>query len=147
MIVELKEIPVNAREKNRTQRSMIRKDLEYIFENKIRYSEIKGEYNFRNLGAYFREEARIYFYEMLKCDTEVASLTYLQRSELRINYKRISDAAKEIFKISQRKAEDGIHVYVECNAELFSVKVTELVDVAIKQAALVEQRRAERIIK
>lgn len=111
-IKPVNDIPMTLQEKRASYREMIRQDIYYALTNHISIFEFDGDYNYKYLANYAREEADMIFRRSLYLDVakrvkeELAkklNLKYIFTDHWRYKDKYI--------KIRTKKGEDRIHVF------------------------------------
>ena len=114
-------VPETLSEKQMSYRQKIRGDIREAIRNRIPAFEFEGDYNFKYLAQYAREEWRnefrcIYYRNASKtvCD-EVAEKTGKKYVFPAPDYWSLD---REIIKFRARNAEDRVHVYAEINFDL-----------------------------
>lgn len=108
-IKPLDEIPMNKADKRRSYRQMIRDDIQSAINQGIGRFEFEGDYNWKYLAQYAREEAdgiwRSTWYDLMRKAKKEHDLPYVGRPGY--EYK------SEYIKISSVKMADRIHVYCQ----------------------------------
>lgn len=147
-IKEVKELPLTQRERYDSYRSMIRADLEEAIRNRISTFEFEGDYNYKYLAQYAREEAgrlftfRVYRDASKRVKQELASKFPENKyifPESEFKYKN------RYIKIRTKKGEDRIHVYGQIDFE-FADTFCEILlkDTEAKYKELSERKKRER---
>lgn len=112
MIKEIDKIPESKWKSS--QREMIRQDIEYAFKNRIPVFEFEGNYNWKYLASYAREEADYYARWNIVRPNAVKARATLRTEFPDAKYVRVESEFRyknKLIKISEHKAEDRIHVY------------------------------------
>lgn len=111
-IKPVNDIPMTLQEKRASYREMVRQDISYALKNHISTFEFDGDYNYKYLANYAREEADIIFRRSLYRDAEKRVKEELAK---KLNLKYIfTDHWRykgKYIKIRTKKGEDRIHVY------------------------------------
>lgn len=118
----VEEVPVSVQEKRKSYREMIRQDIKAAIEAHVECFEFDGDYNYKYLAAYAKEEAsKIFRYEIYVPAARLVK-RYLE-DMYDLKYAVVDDAYKYDKKyidiISQKEA-DRIHVYCKINYEFAS---------------------------
>ena len=110
-IKPIEEIPQNKAEQRKSYRQQIKNDVQEAIDKGILKFEFDGDYNYRYLAQYAREEMRMLFApihrEILKKVKEEYGVQHISFSPTAY------DAWKKYIKITARKEEDRTHVYCE----------------------------------
>ena len=116
MIQEIEKIPQSTSARRESYREMIRNDIAEAIEKRIPKFELIGEYNYKYLANYAREEGGRYF--RLKHYCPVALLvSNVLGEKYKEKYMRVYTPAgyeleKKFIKVHNVKGEDRNHVYV-----------------------------------
>lgn len=117
MVKPVNKIPDSAGQKYFSYRDMIRRDIEYAVKNDILKFEFEGEYNWRYLPLYAREEGYKITDRICQAKADELHLSNYRDGRLTIkNYlmpRSLRDGALRHIKITSRKKDDRIHVYCE----------------------------------
>lgn len=146
-IKPVNEIPMTLQEKRQSYREMIRKDIQEAIDNHIERFEFEGDYNWKYLAQYAREEADIIWRKTVYYDTAKKVRAELLKDRPGENYIPMRsgyDYHGKYIKIRTKKGEDRIHVYGEIDYK-FAEGFYELLKadaIAIEKAAA--ERKAER---
>ena len=125
-IKPIKEIPMNTKDARESYRARIRADINEALEKRIDKFEFEGDYNYKYLAQYAREEAdRIIRHITNKHDREI---TKVLQKEFNEEYIYVPSLREAIIVISNRKLEDRNHVYVSIDYE----KLDNLYDILMK---------------
>ena len=125
-IKPIKEIPMNTKDARESYRARIRADINEALEKRIDMFEFEGDYNYKYLAQYAREEAdRIIRHITNKHDREI---TKVLQKEFNEEYIYVPPIREAIIVISNRKLEDRNHVYVSIDYE----KLDNLYDTLMK---------------
>ena len=125
-IKPIKEIPMNTKDARESYRARIRADINEALEKRIDKFEFEGDYNYKYLAQYAREEAdRIIRHITNKHDREI---TKVLQKEFNEDYIYVPPLREAIIVISNRKLEDRNHVYVSIDYE----KLDNLYDILMK---------------
>ena len=143
----VKDIPQNLAEKRKSYREMIRNDIQEAIDNHIERFEFEGDYNWKYLAQYAREEADIIWRKTVYYDTAKKVRAELKKDrpgEMYIPIRSGYDYHGKYIKIRTKKGEDRIHVYGEIDYK-FAEGFYELLKadaIAIEKATA--ERKAER---
>lgn len=144
MIKEIKEIPTGRKASCRDE---IRKDIQTALDEQIYSFEFDGEYDYKNLAAYVREEARKIFsgkIRVMYCKLREADTEHKDNRHIRFCFKDYN-IIKKCYKVSSRKEEDRIHVYMSyINDEKIMELCREAYKVAVEHAIELEQSIANK---
>lgn len=125
-IKPIKEIPMNTKDARESYRARIRADINEALEKRIDKFEFEGDYNYKYLAQYAREEAdRIIRHITNKHDREI---TKVLQKEFNEEYIYVPPLREAIIVVSNRKLEDRNHVYVSIDYE----KLDNLYDTLMK---------------
>lgn len=125
-IKPIKEIPMNTKDARESYRARIRADINEALEKRIDKFEFEGDYNYKYLAQYAREEAdRIIRHITNKHDREI---TKVLQKEFNEEYIYVPPLREAVIVISNRKLEDRNHVYVSIDYE----KLDNLYDTLMK---------------
>ncbi len=114
-IKPIKEIPMNTKDARESYRARIRADINEALEKRIDKFEFEGDYNYKYLAQYAREEAdRIIRHITNKHDREI---TKVLQKEFNEEYIYVPPLREAVIVISNRKLEDRNHVYVSIDYE------------------------------
>ena len=117
MIQEIKEVPcINPQT---SQRQMIRDDIEYALNNRIKIFEFEGDYNWKYLAQYTRDISSRLFVEKIYMPVKKKVQKKLEgKFDTRVVYTPpYYKYTKDFITIHSRKLEDRIHVYATINHE------------------------------
>ena len=113
MIKQIENIPMTVSDKRRSARESLRADIAEAIKNRIPKFEFEGDYNYKYLNQYAREESdnvfrKMYFYEAKEVREKA-------KEELGNDYVQINpwEYSGRYFKATSHKGEDRIHVYGE----------------------------------
>ena len=113
MITKVNSIPSTLSEKRKSYRDMIRADLNEAMSNRITQFEIEGEYNYKYLAQYVREEAcRLFRSIYYKVEPDIRKQLSLE-FEKRVFTPSSYEYESRFFKVHNLKGSDRYHVYVE----------------------------------
>ena len=149
-IKPVNEIPMTLQEKSQSYREMIRKDIQEAIDNHIERFEFEGDYNWKYLAQYAREEADIIWRKTVYYDTAEKVRTELLKDRPGENYIPMRsgyDYHGKYIKIRTKKGEDRIHVYGEIDYK-FAEGFYELLKadaIAIEKATAARKAERERI--
>ena len=132
MIKPVEEIPKTVTEQRISYREMIRNDIVYAIKNSINKFEFLGDYNFKYLAGYAREEADQITYATLLHECKERDLKNRFGRLLIIRKWRIpKNKWKEYsyIKITSRKEEDRMHVYCEISPDA----INKIIDYALEE--------------
>ena len=114
MIKKIEEVPKTVSGARATRRAMLRSDIREAIANRIAKFEFEGDYNYKYLANYAKEEANRVFQE---------DFFYVHSKGIRADvqaqypdaYLYVSpwDYTKKWFKVHSKKGEDRVHVYAE----------------------------------
>lgn len=142
-IQALDEIPMNQAERRESYRQMIRDDIESAFQSGVTKFEFVGNYNFKYLAQYAREEAR----KWLQPKVKLAIKAECERRGIEQVYLHVWQAeTNRMIRIHTKKCEDRIHVYCELFPDKISFKelAIQMIDAELKKREDYEKRRAEK---
>ena len=112
MIKEVEKIPETLQQKRESYRAKIRADIEEAMSKRISDFEFEGDYNYKYLQQYAREEGeRIFRYIFIGVERAVEEEL---KKELEVKYIYCPSPylyAKQFIKVIKRKGEDRNHVY------------------------------------
>ena len=96
-------------------RQKVRADLEEAINNRIPMFEFEGDYNYKTLGSYARDEADRLFREWVfyPAVESVKSTLGKELGRDDIECERLYREYKQVFKIHGVTQKDRVHVYVE----------------------------------
>lgn len=146
-IKAVSEIPQTLQEKRTSYREMIRKDIQEAIDNHIERFEFEGDYNWKYLQNYAREEAdvlwrKLIYYPVSKKVRE--EILKDRPGETYVSMPSGYDYKGRWIKVRTKKGEDRIHVYAEIDFE-FAEGFYELLKAdAIKNLKIIAERKAER---
>ncbi|MBR4581793.1 MAG: hypothetical protein IKO32_11225 [Lachnospiraceae bacterium] len=146
-IKAVSEIPMTLQEKRQSYREMIRKDIQEAIDNHIERFEFEGDYNWKYLAQYAREEADIIWRKTVYYDTAKkvrAELLKDRPGENYISMRSGYDYKGEWIKIRTKKGEDRIHVYAEINFEFAKNFYNRLMADTLEHQKVIAARKAER---
>lgn len=142
MIKQLDNIPTSLIEKKKSYRGMIRSDLQNAVDNRIDKFEIEGDYNYKYLAQYVRDEASRLFrniYYSLDCDIrKKLSLEFGRRVFTKSAY----EYERDFVKIHNIKGPDRYHVYVEMNFD-FLDNLAEKIELDTRYKYQIEESNNE----
>lgn len=113
-IKAMKKIPQNLVEKRQSYREMIRKDIQEAIDNHIEKFEFEGDYNWRYLANYAREEADMIWRKDYLYPASKEARAILKKERPEETYFAMPSAFEmkgKFIKISSVKGEDRPHVY------------------------------------
>lgn len=146
-IKPVNDIPMTLQEKRRSYREMIRKDFQEAIDNHIERFEFEGDYNWKYLAQYAREEADLIWRKTIYNDTAKkvrAELLKDRPGETYISMRSGYDYHGKYIKIRTKKGEDRIHVYGEIDYK-FAEGFYELLKAdAIENLKIIAERKAQR---
>ena len=117
MIQEIKEVPcINQKT---SKRQMIRDDIEYALNNRIKTFEFEGDYNWKYLAQYTRDVSSRLFVEKIYMPVKKKVQKKLEgKFDTRVVYTPpYYKYTKDFITIHSRKLEDRIHVYATIDHE------------------------------
>ena len=149
MIEPVSEIPLTNVDRRISYREMIRNDIKEAYEKRIPKFELIGEYNYKYLNNYAREEGEKYFRGQIMLPvarkaTEEISKKYPLEKHMSVYTPSGYDVVRNVLKVRKVKQEDRIHVYVEINYDFLDNYYNyclEYIEEHYKQAV---KRREER---
>ena len=118
MIKEIDKIPATLQEKRQSYREMIRRDIEYAYKNRIQTFEFEGDYNYKYLAQYAREEADYFVRRMIIRPEAIRVREAMKKEFPDVKYVCVESEFKyknRLIQIRSHKAEDRIHVYGQIN--------------------------------
>lgn len=129
-IKPLDEIPLNTADKRQSYRAMIRKDIQTAIDQRISKFEFEGEYNWKYLAQYAREEAdgiwrNTWWDIMRKAKDENGIKGYIGNPSYNKKY--------DYIRISSVKMEDRMHVYCQIDYEAPEMICRPLIEKAIQE--------------
>lgn len=114
-IKSVDEIPETLQQKRESYRAMIRRDINEALDNHITKFEFEGDYNFKYLGQYAREEADRVFRSRFFYPAAQKIRTALKEKNPEQKYffgiPSAYDCRGRAIVITTKKGEDRIHVY------------------------------------
>lgn len=118
-IKELDDIPETLSEKRQTYRRMIRKDIQEAIDKQIECFEFDGDYNYKYLAQYAREEARALFHSQyyIPAAKKVKPLISQKYNKKYVFGRSEWEYAERFIKIKSRKCKDRVHVYASIDFE------------------------------
>lgn len=142
-IQAIDEIPMNQSERRESYRRMIRDDIEYAFQSGITKFEFVGNYNFKYLASYAREEAQNWLRPKMKLEISAE----FKRRGIPPVYLHVWKAETDrMIRIHVKKCEDRIHVYCELFPEKISFRelAIQMIDEELKKRDNYEKLKTER---
>lgn len=129
-IKPLDEIPMNTADKRRSYREMIRQDIQTAIDQRITKFEFEGDYNWKYLAQYAREEAdgiwRSTWYDIMrKAKEEHGIKGYMGNPSYH--------QKRDYIRISSVKMEDRMHVYCQIDYDAPERICRPLIDKAIEE--------------
>ena len=113
MIKQIDEIPLNVMDKRKSYREMIRNDIQEAIEQRIDKFEFEGDYNWKYLAQYAREEAdqiwRSAWFDIMRRAKDEHGLRNVGAPDYRNK--------GEYIRISSVRMPDRIHVYCQIDFE------------------------------
>ena len=105
----------NAYKNGLSTREKVRKDLEFALTARISMFEFEGDYNYKTLGSYVRDEADRLFRDRYwsPARDEIVNTLGKELGRTDIECERIYREYKQAFKIHGVTQSDRIHIYVE----------------------------------
>lgn len=149
MIKVIDEIPQTLQEKRESYRDMIRKDINDAVDNNITKFEFEGDYNYKYLAQYAREEAsRIYQSRWFR-PTERKVVEALRQMYPTERYFCIPGWWKwekdyRVFRIKTLKGEDRPHVYCEIDYSAVENLYDKLLAATIEAEKDYQKRKEKR---
>lgn len=145
----VKEIPQTLQEKRKSYREMIRKDIQEAIDNRIEKWEFEGDYNWKYLANYAREEAdRIWrstvYRDVGRRVVEEMKKRFPNEKYHSIYMKSGYDFKGRYIKIRTAKGNDRVHVFGEIDYKFADGFYEELLSYTLNNKKLFEQRKAER---
>lgn len=143
MIKEVENIQLNTAQYRKQYRENIRNDIRNAWDSDIKKFEFVGDYNYKYLAQYAKEEAS----NLIIMIAREQELEKKYKEKYQLNRFRFYPYGhlKELIRISSRKEEDRIHVY----CEIFKDELEPLFDRAAaeekKSEDRAEQRRLSRL--
>lgn len=146
MIRKVEEIPMSPQEKNRSQRELIRRDIEEAMKQHIDKFEFIGEgYNYKYLSGYAREEAeRIFRKTTLPVAIELKKELKTETGEKYIFLPSPWEYKGRAFKISSIKDGDSRRVFCTIDYDFIAKFKDTLRADYLKHQQVIEARRKER---
>lgn len=152
MIKALEEVPQTLQEKRESYRDMIRKDITDALDNNISKFEFEGDYNYKYLVNYAREEAsRIYqrrFFRPVEIEVRKVVREMFPNETYICNpgwWKWEKD--NRMFRIKSLKGEDRTHVYCEIDYSAVENLYDKMLAATIEAEKDYQKRKAEREAK
>lgn len=140
MIKPVDEIPKGTRMQRETYRQMIRDDIQGAIDKGIHTFEFDGEYNYKYLAIYAREEADVILKRTLR---EAWKICAEQNENGGWDYpntwERHIRTGPKYIEVVNHKEDDRNHVYCVIHPEA----IGELIDLHKEHLAIREQNRAE----
>jgi hypothetical protein len=129
-IKPLDEIPMNTVDKRRSYREMIRQDIQTAIDQRITKFEFEGDYNWKYLAQYAREEAdgiwRSTWYDIMrKAKEEHGIKGYMGNPSYH--------QKRDYIRISSVKMEDRMHVYCQIDYDAPERICRPLIEEAIQE--------------
>ena len=149
MIKALDEVPQTLQEKRQSYRDMIRADIAEAVENHIDKFEFDGDYNYKYLAGYAREEARMYYARYIFRPVASEVRKALEKIFPEEHYYCIPDyweweRKHPFFKVKSLKGEDRTHVYCEIDYSVTENFYEELLKAAEEREKDYQKRKAKR---
>lgn len=117
MVKPVNTIPESVGQKHFSYRELIRHDIEYAIRNNVLKFEFEGNYNWRYLTHYAREEGYKLTDKIAQEKADELRLSNWQDKPLRVRCylmpRNLRDGNLRHIKITSRKEKDRIHVYCE----------------------------------
>ena len=111
-IKPINKIPMTVKEGRESYRARIRADIEEALSKRIEYFEFEGDYNYKYLAQYAREEAdRIIRHITHKHESKITNILKEEFNEEYIYVPWLRDSDR-IIKAHNHKGEDRNHVYM-----------------------------------
>ena len=148
-IKPVNEIPMTLQEKRQSYREMIRKDIQEAIDNHIERFEFEGDYNWKYLAQYAREEADRIWRSTVYRDVGRQVMEEMKKRFPNERYHSIYmksgyDFKGRYIKIRTNKGEDRIHVYGEIDYKFAEGFYEEQLSYTLNNKKVIEQRKAER---
>lgn len=146
-IKPVNEIPMTLQEKRQSYREMIRKDIQEAIDNHIERFEFEGDYNWKYLAQYAREEADLIWRKTVYYDTAKKVRAELLKDRPGENYIPMRSGYEyrgKYIKIRTKKGEDRIHVYGEIDFKFVESFYETLKADTIACEKIIAERKAER---
>lgn len=146
-IKAVSEIPQTLQEQRTSYREMIRRDIQEAVDNHIERFEFEGDYNWKYLQNYAREEAdviwrkNIYYPIAKKVREEILKD---RPGESYVSMPSGYDYKGRWIKVRTKKGEDRIHVYAEINFEFADNFYATLMADTLAHQKVIAARKAER---
>lgn len=129
-IKPLDEIPMNTVDKRRSYREMIRQDIQTAIDQRITKFEFEGDYNWKYLAQYAREEAdgiwRSTWYDIMRKAKEEHGIKGYMGNP---SYKQ----KRDYIRISSVKMDDRMHVYCQIDYDAPERICRPLIEDAIQE--------------
>jgi len=135
MIKPVDQIPLNAAGKRQSYRGMIRADIEQAIAEGITKFEFEGDYNWKYLAGYAREEADTIWRSTWSKIMREASEKYGFKVGIVPSY----SVKGQYIKIHSVKMEDRIHVYCEIDPEAPMRICQPLIDAELEDQKAMEE--------
>jgi hypothetical protein len=133
MIKPVEEIPMSVAEKRKSYRQMIRDDINEAIEKKIPRFEFEGDYNYKYLSQYAKEEADNVTSRIMRDRIKEMKEQGLVPDNTHSWTLSKWNMVRPFIKISNKKMEDRNHVYCE-------IFLDDLDNIILETQKLVEER-------
>ena len=117
-IKKVETIPVSKNIDRPSYRSMIRNDIQEAIDNRIDKFEFIGEYNYKYLQTYAKEEAQKWFRKFARSVEISVIKDFKQKYNTDYCYIDIYQYQDKFIKIHKVTKEDRIHVYAEIDFDI-----------------------------
>ena len=143
MIKEVDNIELNTAQCRKQYRENIRNDIQNAWDSGIEKFEFVGDYNYKYLAQYAKEEASRFLEYIVR--SQGIDTKYKEKYELKhFRFYAYSNLG-EIIKVSRRKADDRIHVYCTLNKDALEPLIERLAAKEKDHCIRVEENRRMRI--
>lgn len=149
-IKEVEVIPATPKNGRQAYREMIRDDIKEAIDKRITKFELIGDYNYKYLNQYAREEGERYFTRYLWSPVRKRVCEELQK---KYNEKywfwgpNNYDEARKFIRVHRVKMEDRIHVYVTLDYDYLDNLYEYFKEAAEKDYEKSKKRKEERLKK
>lgn len=143
MIKKIDKIPETLLEKRQSYREMIRRDIEHAYKNRIQTFEFEGDYNWKYLAQYAREEADFFVRRMIIRPEAIRVREAMKKEFPDAKYVCVESEFKyknRLIQIRSHKGEDRIHVY----GRIAFDEIDRFYEILLEDSRAENKRREER---
>lgn len=143
-IKKIDDIPSSSSYTN--QRQIIRADIEQAITNRISKFEMEGDYNYKYLNSYVKEELKHYFMRKIYSPVARRVIAELKKKLERENV-FVANSVEEFpnfAKVHRVKGEDRIHVFVEIDFDFADNLYPYLLDKTEKRYRKLDEKKKDK---